>query len=283
MPIAAAPPRGFFGRIADWFAPAPKPPEAPDRYDGAKSPAYAHLIGDTSLRQFRVASTAPPSTLSVRGIHYQQVSGRPVVLGDGAIVEGSIDHGGIQPHYVVALDHPSLKRLLAEARLIKDFGKGDAADKIRQVRDLVASALKNKAYDSKPYLQLLADQRKHARNADLGDFLVKEAGVCREHGMMLHLALKAAGFNSHYVYARVDQAGRVEDHGFALVEHDGTTWAVDAYNKNFDGLALADLQRGSLAGDKTAPWAATKRLAGCSVTLTGHPTYWLPVIALPAF
>ena len=242
----------------------------------------SHLRNDSQLSQLRAAGTTTTEGIKVAGVHYHKESGKPVKLEHGAIVEGSIDHGGIQPHYVVDLDHPSLRHLLTQARSLGS-GAGTPEQKIGAVAELVRDTLKHKAYDSAPYLDLLRQSRVQRRNVNLGDYIDTQSGVCREHAMMTHLALSAAGFDTEYVYANARQRNKIEDHAVATVILAGTRWVVDAYNVNFDGFRLDALARptGSASTDVVAPWARGKRLLGCRLELTKHPNYWLPVVALP--
>ncbi len=271
-------------------APAGSPPAAVTAGPKAppESPEILALLNDAPLRAVRRAPrrrtvTGEPrgvTALKVAGQPYLEVRGGQVKLGHGSIVEGSIEHGGIQPHYVIDLDHPQLKDLLAHARSIGEEPVG-VSQKIAAIEELVRSRLADQRYDAPLYLALTEKRRRQNRNVSLGDYLERSAGVCREHGMLAHLALTAAGFDSRYLYVSAWQGDFVEDHGFAVVDLAGETWAVDAYNRNFDGFLLSDLMLGTHEDMVRAPWAEEVASYECRIELRGYPAYYVPVVPLP--
>ena len=64
---------------------------------------------------------------------YRQKAGGAVELHHGTVIEGSVDHGGIQPNYVVDLHHPKLKTMLEKARALRDNDSLKFQDKISLV------------------------------------------------------------------------------------------------------------------------------------------------------
>ncbi len=136
-----------------------------------------------------------------------------------------------------------------------------------------------------------------------GDYVHAGAGVCREHAMLTHLALREAGVETRYLYVRVvnPDGTDYEDHAVALAfdnaawdaygdEHDiKKAWIVDAYNEMFDGRRMESfLGRGGTRGDETRPGvslrAMPKHWFGYSMRVLDYPTYWVPVrAALPAY
>ncbi|HEY1101426.1 MAG TPA: hypothetical protein VGF99_20980 [Myxococcota bacterium] len=227
-------------------------------------------------------STSDPKD---KRVVYKQVSGRSVRLNHGSVVEGSVDFGGLQPNYVVDLKHPRLQALLGKARAL-DVPGASLRSKVDAVVALVQATLTEGAYDAPAYLKLLADHRTQRTNITLGDYLRHGAGVCRENALLTHLALLEAGCDSEYLYASASQGAHREDHAVALVRDDhGRQIVVDSYNRNFHGFFLDDLTKpgGSspfdtrLRGSSPAP-----SMFGCTLRVTTHPIYWVPVRALLA-
>ena len=84
--------------------------------------------------------------------------------------------------------------------------------------------------------------------------------MCREHALLLHLALQAAGIANRMVYAKVIQDGHAEDHGFVLITRGPARgYTVDSFNLNFDGFKFSELvsPRGVGSEAHRAPWAAS--------------------------
>ena len=67
-------------------------------------------------------------------------SGRPVALKDKSFVEGSIDHGGIQPHYFVNLAEPETAALLKAARALRT-AKPTTAEKWQLIGKIKKSSI----------------------------------------------------------------------------------------------------------------------------------------------
>ncbi len=167
-----------------------------------------------------------------------------VSLTQRTIVEGSAAHGGIQPNYVIDLEtDEDLRRIMRLADQIRRRAM-PSRERIRAVRDMVTAAMPRRAYDDPKYLALTAKYRSANQPIPLGQYLKAKAGVCREHSLVLHLALQRAGVANDVVYASVRQgsAGRAEDHGFVvLTEGEDQGITVDSYNNLFDGIALSEL------------------------------------------
>ena len=224
------------------------------------------------------------------GVVYKEAAGRPVRLNHGSIVEGSVDHGGIQPNYVVDLNHPRLQSLLTDCRAL-NRPEVSFKDRVDGVVRFVQETLVDGAYDAPAYLKLLAERRKQRANVTLGDYLAGGAGVCRENALLTHLGLLEAGCESEYLYANATQGTHREDHAVAIVidtagrQPDGEKYVVDSYNSNFHGFRLADLLRpgGSQSTDKRLPSSQKPpSLFGCSLKVASYPNYWIPVRALMA-
>ncbi len=303
----------FWNPFLFWTSPAPR---APDEEKGVSSlsssrattttaattagttaPALTQaglfetgsLQRDGRLHQLR--QTPPPRTLGEletndprdKRVVYKQVSGRAVRLNHGSVVEGSVDFGGLQPNYVIDLQHKRLAALLASARGLR--GK-DWADRVQGVVALVQKTLTDGAYDAPAYLKLLSEHRNQRINITLGDYLTGGAGVCRENALLTHLALLEANIDSEYLYCQATQGGRPEDHAVALAVDDaGRKFVVDSYNRNFHGFALEDTLKpgGTRARDKRLSGAASPpSMYGCTLMVAHYPTYWIPVRALAA-
>lgn len=247
------------------------------------------LQRDGRLDQLRGA--AAPTTLQDlesndprdKRVVYKQVSGRGVRLNHGAVVEGSVDFGGLQPNYVIDLQHPRLAALLTAARGLR--GK-DWHERIHGVVALVQKTLTDGAYDAPAYLKLMSEHRSKRINITLGDYLMGGAGVCRENALLTHLALLEADVDSEYLYCHAAQGGRAEDHAVALAVDDrGRKVVVDSYNRNFHGFFLDDLLRpgGSQARDKRLMGSTSgPSMYGCTLSVAPYPVYWVPVRALAA-
>jgi hypothetical protein len=248
------------------------------------------LVTDGPLVQLRQA--APPVNVSElstndprnNSVVYKSVSGRGVRLNHGAVIEGSVDFGGLQPNYVIDLKHPRLQRLLGAARSL-NAPTLSFEHRIREVVDLVQRTLTQGAYDAPGYLHLLNTNRSTRTNITLGDYLTQGVGVCRENALLTHLALLEAGVDSEYLYCSATQGGIAEDHAVALaVDEQGRKVVVDSYNRNFHGFFLDDLLRagGSQATDQRLRARKQPSMFGCALTVAAYPVYWIPVRALLA-
>jgi hypothetical protein len=160
----------------------------------------------------------------------------------GSIVEGSVDHGGIQPHYVIDYDDKAFTPLRSYAQSIK--GELDVSKKIEMLKTYITNnILVQKDYDAPAYVKLLAKYKKEGRNIPLSSYLKSKAGVCREHALVFHMALKDAGIKNTYLYARVFQGNRFEDHATNIVNMNGEMKVYDIYNSNFHNQPLNALLR----------------------------------------
>jgi hypothetical protein len=269
--------------------PAPTTTTAPSAVGSAGVFETGALLRDGRLDQLRGAQ-APASVQDLESndprdkrVVYKQVSGRGVRLNHGSIIEGSVDFGGMQPNYVVDLQHPRLAAMLGEARALNVAGRS-LEDKCNGVVAIVQKTLTQGAYDAPAYLKLLADKRSARTNITLGDYLMSGAGVCRENALLTHLALLEAGVESEYLYCQASQGARAEDHAVAVaVDDNGRKIVVDSYNRNFHGFFLDDLIKpgGSRARDKRlAGGTSSPSMYGCSLSVAAYPVYWVPVRAL---
>jgi hypothetical protein len=245
------------------------------------------LVKDAALTQVRNAGRVKAKELEaiakakLPGVVYRKVNGGPVELFHGSLVEGSIDRRGIQPHYVVDLFEPRITTFLSAARALRK-SVPDFHARCDAVRALVSRSMRVKGYSADVYLGMLGRARQRRHNVTLGEYLRISAGVCREHALLAHLALREAGIHTRYLYVRaVNPEGQdVEDHAIALA-FDGAeartddlsnAWIVDAYNPMFHGKRLPKFLRDPSSALDT----------GWSFRVLEYPTYWIPVrAALP--
>ncbi|AGH96684.1 transglutaminase domain-containing protein [Pseudobdellovibrio exovorus] len=194
--------------------------------------------------------------------NYVVLNGGLTDIHDGAYVEGSARHGGIQPDYHIDLQAEPLKSLLAESAEIGKLPVG-YWDKVGMVVDLLRSTLVYHDYYNPYYRRLLKQYRDSQRDIPLNEYVACGAGVCREHALLLHFALKSAGIPNKHAYASIYRASRSEgwsvneDHAFLVVRHQGVDWVVDSYYRGFNGFRLQDLmsRHGITKSSVTAPIA----------------------------
>lgn len=178
--------------------------------------------------------------------NYVVLNGGMTDIQDGAYVEGSARHGGIQPDYQIDLQAEPLKSLLKESAEIGKLPVG-YWDKVGMVVDLLRSTMMYRDYYNPYYRRLLKRYRDSNRDIPLNEYVACGAGVCREHALLLHFALKSAGIQNKHAYASIYRASRSEgwsineDHAFLVVRHQGVDWVVDSYYRGFNGFRLQDL------------------------------------------
>ena len=200
---------------------------------------------------FSSSQAAPNNTEA-----YDIIQGGLTNILPGAIVEGSVASGGLQPDYVIDVNEEPLKSLLTKA---ENIGKLETAywDKVWMVVDLVQTDFfRYTNYKNPYYRRLLKKYRDLQKDVPLSEYVACKGGVCREHALALHFALKRAGIPNLHAYAkiqRVNEAGGndvVEDHAFTVVKHEGVDWVVDAYYWGFNGFRLQDLTKPGGLTDK---------------------------------
>lgn len=194
-----------------------------------------------------VSSYQPPAFAEPQNTqNYVILNGGLTDIHNGAYVEGSARHGGIQPDYQIDLQAEPLKSLLAEAT---EIGKLPLShwDKVGMVVELIRSKMVYTDYYNPYYRRLLKRYRDSRQDIPLNEYVACGAGVCREHALLLHFSLKAAGIQNKHAYASIYRASRTEgwevreDHAFTVVRHRGVDWVVDSYYWGFNGFRLQDL------------------------------------------
>ncbi|OFZ83026.1 MAG: hypothetical protein A2583_13270 [Bdellovibrionales bacterium RIFOXYD1_FULL_53_11] len=182
----------------------------------------------------------------------------------GSIVQGSIEHSGIQPNYVI--NPPSdaeLEKFLERARKLNKQ-KIPLWEKVEKVLGIVRRAMPRKDYKDPRYLALLEKYRRTNRPVPLGEYLKIRAGVCREYALLTHLALKEAGIDNKFVYAFVERplitraeygltALTREDHAFTVIKDNKQLWIVDSYSPYFNRQSYTGLRNGISIYNKHAP------------------------------
>ncbi len=214
---------------------------------------------------------------------FNRLQGGVINIENGAYVQGSSEFGGLQPDYIINFDDPALKEVL---NLAKEIGLQSLPfwQKVNQVKKLVGErTLKSKSYTNRKYLALMKSYRNRSEDIPLSAYIEYGGGVCRENGMLLHLALKAAKIANNYVYARAGQQtdGRIqsEDHGFTVLSHEGKNWIIDSYNSNFDGVDFESLLKPEGVGPNDLKAPFTKPLTSNRIWLQkilNYPTVWNP-------
>lgn len=179
--------------------------------------------------------------------NYTILNGGLVDIQEGAYVEGSLRTNGTQPDYYLDFNSEPLKSMLGKAQ---EIGRSPLSfwDKVDSVVKLVRHGLfKYRHYDDPRYLNLLEKYRTLNRDIPLSEYGACQAGVCREHALALHFALKSAGIENLHGYAKIFRASKymnyeiTEDHAFTVVKHKNISWVVDAYYWAFNGFRLVDL------------------------------------------
>ncbi len=177
-------------------------------------------------------------------------------------VEGSARLGGLQPDYVISTHDPLLAAFLEGvahdgARLVSPLAKVRFALK-RVGQTIVASP-----YDDPTYLRLLKSHRDDSTPITLGEYIDLGVGVCREHALLMHLALRTLGLNPRFIYAQTvpmfarSFTGTV-DHAFNVIRFEGDVFVIDSYTPRYNGLSLRDFGRGMILQPLNfAPWRDT--------------------------
>ncbi|MGZ3655672.1 MAG: Fic family protein, partial [Bdellovibrionota bacterium] len=210
-------------------------------------------------------------------------------LVDGTVVEGSVEKGLLQPDYVIDFKSHEFDRLRNYAR---DVGKlkTPTEEKIRLIKSYVHGEVLPRTDTEDPrYMALLKKYRNAGEEIPLSAYAACKGAVCRENAMTLHLALKEAGIENRFVYAKMERTlyakGKkpdvyVYDHGFVVIPLNDHNWIADSYISGFHGLdfdqvSREDLTRGMkldhIAGAKADPNVTRKVLR-----VLDYPIAWKP-------
>jgi hypothetical protein len=217
--------------------------------------------------------------------NYQMFDGGLTNIENGAYVEGSVAKGGIQPDYKIDLDAEPLKTFLEKCKTIGSQNV-EYWDKVGLVLELTNTDFFRYTNYSNPYYRrLLKKYRSEGTDVPLSEYGVCSAGVCREHALVLHFALKAAGISNRHAYAEIHRASRydnfdlVEDHAFNVVEHKGVEWVVDSYYWGFNGFRLKDLMQKSGVTEVSphAPIASPRPGTRSILKINSFPKVYNPI------
>lgn len=224
------------------------------------------------------ALAAPKSTKN-----YEISEGGLIDIADDAYVEGSLRTGGKQPDYKIDLKSKLMQKLLSEARIIGhetiDFWK-----KIERIVQLVKSEFKYTSYNGRNYRSLMKSYRDKKQDVPLSKYLACNGGVCREHALVLHFALKAAGISNKHAYATIFRASPIglwkitEDHAFVVVKFNNIDWIIDAYYTGFNGYRLDQLisKYGSLQELERSPIAVDRNELRKISHINNYPKIYNP-------
>jgi hypothetical protein len=185
-----------------------------------------------------IASFAAPADLE----NYEILDAGFADIPPGSIVEGSVKVGGLQPDYVIDTSSPIMQEFLqGAADLGSKVAGSSVSERVEAITKFVSKQIKYKLYASRNYRAILREYRNSGRDIPLSEYLQTCSGICREHALLLHFALKAAGIQNFHVYAKVSQGGHTEDHAFVVFRSGSGYRIADAYNENFDGGLVRDL------------------------------------------
>lgn len=163
------------------------------------------------------------------------------------VLEGSARYGGLQPDYLLDWDHLAFENLKGFTERLKplDLPLWDKIEKLRKY--MTQELLPWNDYKDPEYLKLIKSYKKAGKNIPLSRYVFCGAGVCREHAIIMHFALRELGIESRYVYAEVtyghESRGDVvkEDHAFNVIRYRDQLWVVDSYGDLFHGFSLDEL------------------------------------------
>ncbi len=221
--------------------------------------------------------------------NYEVLQGGLTDIKNGAYVEGSLHKGGAQPDYFIDLNSEPIKSLLQSAQRIGQE-KLSFWDTVGLVTELVRTDFfRYVDYNNPYYRRLLKKYRLAKKDMPLSEYGACSAGVCREHALVLHFALKAAGISNRHAYAKIYRASKfhnfeiIEDHAFNVLEHRGVQWVVDAYYWGFNGFRFKDLQskngitEKSLQAPVATPNPGTRRI----ININEYPKIYNPKLQAP--
>ena len=166
----------------------------------------------------------PAMASPVDAENYRLERGGVVDLLPESYLEGSWRAGGIQPDYFLDPGADEFGPLMNYARSLNTPAI-PTWDRIRAVVRAVQRTFPYRAYRSPRHLRLNHWYTSRSRTVPLSRYARCGAGVCREHALVTHFALKEAGVPNLYAYVRVFTGGRSEyleqDHAISVILHEG--------------------------------------------------------------
>ncbi len=208
-------------------------------------------------------------------------------ISDGSIIEGSHRYGGIQPDYYIDLHEAPIRSVLQFAEKIGRDPNIENFTKVNIIlKHIQKSVLTDKNPRGAPYLEMLAKKLNNGEQVSISNYIEKHIGVCREHAILTHLALKKANIKNYFAYGVLkNRFGARYDHAFVIIDDGDEQWLVDSYNPYLNGRRLKDVLRssGSKIGDPIASFASRLdstlgNLGGIQVIPLNYPIVWKPAL-----
>ncbi len=163
--------------------------------------------------------------------NYVEISNGIGSLEHLTIVEGSVGHGGIQPHFLIDSKSDAFKPLLKFARGLKDQSLTEM-QKAKLIRDFIVENVFPDRGKSEKYFELNRQYRNLGKPIPLSLLIECRSGVCRENSFVMHLALTEAGVPNKIVYLRAKEPDI--DHGFVLFRSNGKLYISDSFYGAFN-------------------------------------------------
>lgn len=227
-----------------------------------------------SLPNMAFAGSASKADFIQTSAHYLDL------IPEGAIIQGSASHGGIQPDYIVDFESKRFAELREYLDMLRAKPQIQELDKVELTTKAVSSLLKRKLYSDRSNYLLAEMYKNDGKDIPLSEYAHHETGVCREHALILHLALSRVGIPNHYVYARIQREDQnrnmvVEDHAFNTIKYAGREWVVDSYYRGFHGFDFEDLKLGKVNPEKL-PGIVKYPASRSIMHLNKYPMAWIP-------
>lgn len=216
--------------------------------------------------------------------NYTAYTGSLMTLPNGTHIEGSARQGGMQPDYLMDLDAPDFRRVLDYGKSLKR-SKLDFWEKIRRIEKYIEQRVfPGVHYEDARYRRVSKNYLRMRQDIPLSRYLSAGSGVCREHALVMHQILQAAGIENFHAYAKIRRASVtggfdiVEDHAFNVVKYEGKIWAVDSYYWGFNGYLLRDLvsAKGITEKSLVAPIATPSNGFRRILAFNSFPQVWVP-------
>jgi hypothetical protein len=219
--------------------------------------------------------------------NYLAISGGEATIPANAYMDGSIRNQGLQPDYYLDVDHEVFRPLFDFAESLKYKSDLTLWQKVEQIeRYIQTQVLEPTAYDDPAYLKLLEEFREQKTssidliNIPLSEYAIRRKGVCREHALMLHFALKKAGIPNQHVYAKVETGPgkKIENHAVISLDFEQKKWIIDSYFPEFNGYLYSDLVQGiesDVQPERRTPFAEPTLGNRRIVKILPYPIVWV--------
>jgi len=216
--------------------------------------------------------------------NYTTYKGSLMTLPNGTHIEGSFRKGGMQPDYIMDLDSPDFRRVLDYGKSLKKSKIG-FWEKIQRIEKYIErKVFLGVHYEDARYRRVSKNYLRSRTDIPLSRYLSAGSGVCREHALVMHQILLAAGIENFHAYAKIRRSSVsggfdiYEDHAFNVVRHEGKLWVVDSYYWGFNGYLLQDLVSAEGITEKslTAPIATPGNGFRRILEFNSFPQIWVP-------